>query len=366
MVTFAEAFKQAKSTDEELQKIAGFLTKLEQAIIVEYRKLLESGCGYASELLKLPVDGKKRYSNYVKKLLQALHSTGDASNLQVVSALHEDLRIRLMVLDHLLERDAPYAYLERALNCALNKVVLVDNSKQKKEETKRPGQHEATNVTTNLHDKYEESGFFSSMVSALFGKRKPQSKPGLKPVKKFNRISLAELGIKSGFQQLPDHLKRLYLLYNFMEVDDLDLMAGNRVPGIGHGFMMQGTLAVFVAGNGVAQHWDHRGDRQDAKNNIARNVEELRKKLEARQQHLLVGERSKFVVAHDAGRDVIVHAPRQVRNNCPLKVNNAVNRAGSGSRSALGGIRRIGQKLGKRSLQTVSTTVEFSNTVGFG
>ena len=49
MVTFAEAFKQAKSTDEELQKIAGFLTKLEQAIIVEYRKLLESGCGYASE-----------------------------------------------------------------------------------------------------------------------------------------------------------------------------------------------------------------------------------------------------------------------------------------------------------------------------
>ncbi len=262
------------NADPLLSKIDTAAARVEKALLDGYRRLLDASYAQSSQWCRLPESMAEHFRRLVKRLQQGLFaSTHDARHLRVVSDHHEELRIRLMMLEHLIDREVPWAYLERALNCVLEKVVLLDRNAVAST-LASSAVLEGGVPQVRVHTTRE------SWWRRLFsrGKRGPEARGSIRP-KLAVRISE---GARRRFERLPEYLKRLSLIYHFMEVDDLKLLGAVRcVPSLGRYFSLQGTVAVFEAKDLGGCHWGQRHKRE-AFDAVARSVDELQEKLRKR------------------------------------------------------------------------------------
>jgi hypothetical protein len=206
-------------------------------------------------------------------LFSSIH---DTANLQIVSDYHEELRIRLMMLDHLVDREVPWVYLERALNCVLEKVVLLDRDASNTSQTAVVA---LPQVSARVSVWREKPVWWRRLFAGNRASRSASKKP---------RQSLAVRASAAAcqrFERLPEYLKRLSLIYHFMEMDDLNLLDKMRlVPSLGRHFSLQGTIAVFDAEDLGECFWGERL-RQGSSEPIAKTVEELKEKLRKKGYH---------------------------------------------------------------------------------
>ncbi|WP_139181436.1 hypothetical protein [Thiohalomonas denitrificans] len=244
------------------------LTQLEESLLEEYARLREdSAIGLVYILL--PRKRTEHYLARLRPLYERLQGTTDTHNLQLVTELHDELRVRVMVLRNLLEREVPLIYLERALT------EIIDP-----ESTLSIRTHPAERYTPRRPE--PKDGILRRLLSSvpLLGSFFQQKATASGIRTKKNTASNANSAAPS--KDFPaKNVRRTMGLHYLMEEDRLHLIKpGEALPRITHSPGLPPSLARFVTRDLSEAHFATR-----ASSNIARTPEQLKRKLAEREQN---------------------------------------------------------------------------------
>lgn len=251
-------------TDDTLQAINQNLSLLEKRLIKEYARVKAEA---SSDLLYivLPREQAREHLVTLNTLHKQLMGTADSRKLTLVTDLHDELRIRMVVLRDLLEREIPIPYLERALG------ELRVPQPSGPPPTRAP-------AAERTPGREEDEGWLRRLLGSLpllgaLLRRKPAvaiSRRTVQPAPARNAAA--------GYAEqtaLPEEVMRTMGLHYLMEEDQLKLLrSGKELPRITHGYKLPPLFSRFVARDLAEAHFATR-----AYPKIARTPEELRRKL---------------------------------------------------------------------------------------
>jgi hypothetical protein len=100
---------------ENLTQIERRLESLEAAVVQEYSSRKLDALRDGQDRIALNEQKIDQFARHLGELQTALYATGDPKKLQIVSELHDLLRIRMISIQHILEREIPKPYAEQAL-----------------------------------------------------------------------------------------------------------------------------------------------------------------------------------------------------------------------------------------------------------
>jgi hypothetical protein len=251
-------------TDDTLQAISQNLSRLEKRLIKEYARVKAEA---PSDLLYLvlPREQAREHLVMLNSLHKQLMGTADSRKLALVTDLHDELRIRMIVLRDLLEREIPIPYLERALG------ELRVPQPSGPPPTRVPAAESASGG-----EEYE--GWLRRLLASLpllgtLLRKKPAVAVSRRTVQPAPARSV---DIEEREQaQLPEEVMRTMGLHYLMEEDQLKLLkSGRELPRITHGYKLPQQFARFVTRDLAEAHFATRASPK-----IARTPEELRRKL---------------------------------------------------------------------------------------
>lgn len=253
--------------DTKLEPISRELTRLEKDLIEAYSYIKAAS---SSELIYivLPREQARDYLATLKGLYDALQGSGDSRELQLVTDLHDELRIRMIVLRDLLEREIPLPYLERVLTELKDPALLATAAPAP------PRQSSNTSYTSAPSRETLLSRLFGwlPLIGGLFRRapRAPATPPRTTP-----SAPVADVQSATTPPTPPLQVMQTMGLHYLMEEDQLKLVeAGKELPRVTHGFKLPPILSRFVARDLTEAHFATR-----AQPKIARTPEELRRKL---------------------------------------------------------------------------------------
>lgn len=268
------------------------LPQIEESLDVLERELIEKfmQAQYKAEIadiqyVRLPLEQGRHLLGELKNLRDQLIATGDTSNLQLVTDFHDELRIRIIYLSHLLDRDIPYAYLEKSL------AELKEYAPPKVQQTARP-----TNALPEEAAPKETGGLFGTLMGLFSGKEKEKEAPAARP-SPVRPVDLSKVSNEATGQEasdprprlangklMPEPLQRVIMLHHYMEEDKEQLVKeGQQIPKLSEKIKLPSAITEFLArdlgGNLLRQK------NKRPFNGTARTPEELRRKLEEREKY---------------------------------------------------------------------------------
>lgn len=260
--------------DTKLAPISQELARLEKNLIEAYSYIKAAS---SSELLYivLPREQAREYLASLKGLYDALQGSGDNRELQLVTDLHDELRIRMIVLRDLLEREIPVPYLER---------VLTELKVPAKLATAAPSPTRQVGDTRDTRTPARET-----LLSRLFGwlpligglfRRTPRTPATPQRTTPSAPAAEPQSDMSAPQPSPPLQVMQTMGLHYLMEEDRLKLLeSGKELPRVTHGFKLPPILSRFVARDLAEVHFATR-----AQPKIARTPEELRRKLAEKSQ----------------------------------------------------------------------------------
>lgn len=250
--------------DDTLQAISQNLSQLEKNLLREYARVKAEA---PSDLLYLvlPREQAREHLVMLNSLHKQLMGTADSRMLALVTDLHDELRIRMIVLRDLLEREIPIPYLERALG------ELRVPQPSGPPPTRLP-------VAESTPGWKDDEGWLKRLLASLpllgaLLRKKPAGAVSRRTVQPAPRRSAEVEEMEQA--QLPAEVMRTMGLHYLMEEDRLKLLkSGRELPRITHGYKLPPQFSLFVARDLAEAHFATR-----AYPKIARTPEELRRKL---------------------------------------------------------------------------------------
>lgn len=258
--------------DTTLEPISRELVRLEKNLIEAYAYIKAAS---SSELLyiALPREQARDYLAILKGLSDALQGSGDSRELQLVTDQHDELRIRMIVLRDLLEREIPVPYLERVLT------ELKDPTLHATTATPPLHQHSNTSYTSPAETLLSRLFGWLPLIGGLFRRKSRTPSPSRRTIPS---AAAADTQADATPPQPAPPLQVMQTmgLHYLMEEDQLKLMeSGKELPRVTHGFKLPPLLSRFVARDLAEAHFATR-----AQPKIARTPEELRRKLAEKSQ----------------------------------------------------------------------------------
>jgi len=213
----------------DLEKLNETISEVEQALIKELYKLKKVSDDNLLEMAALPNGVCQAFGRNVKRMRAYLQASMAKDKLSLVDERHDELRIRIMLVDRLLNQDIPYAYLERALG------DLIDSNQAR-------GKLEL-NESTLLSVQDNESLWQRvwKFLLSLFNITPSSGISGHQFTVKERPSTQIERTVKND-------LKRLLVLMKLIEVDQLHLLPDDKRPKdrmVTPEMMGQGILAKF-------------------------------------------------------------------------------------------------------------------------
>jgi hypothetical protein len=245
-------------TNETLHAINHHLSRLEKRLIEEYSRVKADS---RADLLYivLPRAQTREHLVTLNILHKELLGTADSRKLELVTDLHDELRIRMIVLRDLLEREIPIPYLERVLG---------------ELKTPQPSGQPSPSAQMRTTNREEPEGWLRRLLASIpllgmFFRRRPAATPS-------RRAPARETAAVDRDQpQLPEEVMRTMGLHYLMEEDQLNLVKpGKELPRVTHGKKLPPLFARFITRDLTEVHFATR-----AYPKIARTPEELRRKL---------------------------------------------------------------------------------------
>lgn len=217
--------------DEQLQTIDLELSRLERVVLDKYEQL-EASAGPSAIHVIIPWEQAHEHLAELEVLSDRLHGGGSGGMLQLVTDEHDQLRVRIIVLRNLLERDIPVPYLSRVFNELRKESVATATA--------------PSSLST------------AAASNPFLGEQQPKEAPA---------------------EALPLEVMQTMGLHYLMEEDQQQLVKPEQaMPRVTHGSQLPMTLSRFVARDLAEAHFATR----PLKPKIARTPEELRQKLAAR------------------------------------------------------------------------------------
>jgi len=265
------------------------LEQLERIVIDEYFRLEAEAAVTEGDYIRVPEGVAKWFQHHVSSIWDDLFG-GEGGRLTLVSEEHDEVRLRLMVLERLLERDIPFDYLERALRRSL---VLGTSPPAPARAPLRVVQVEAVPSTQRIGWRARLGGWLHAWGQWLrTGARArlaesaadtPVDRPA--PVVP---VITPVVQVEGGEQPLSEHLQRLLFLYRIMQEDPQGLVRpGQQLGPLNVRVALGGEVARFYARDLGEQFWYRRDPGREG---AARTPDELRRKLQGR-NHVYTGER---------------------------------------------------------------------------
>lgn len=259
-------------SDDTLPLIQARLGKLESQVLQEYERAKDLH-QKAPVYVTLPEESARAFLEQVSQLYQQLIGGGDVRFLQLVTDLHDELRIRAQVLRDLLERDIPFQYLDRVLN-EIRDTRHIITSTELSGAGAAPVRSETAEVTAG-------GGLLSSLPVVGKWFTRPAEKPDVA-----DRAGRGKPGAQAepeqGQEESPlslDSMRTIGLHY-LMEEDHSKLVKTEQLmPRLSHGIKLPAAIARYVTQDLTASHFATR-----VRQGIARTPEELRRKLAERER----------------------------------------------------------------------------------
>jgi hypothetical protein len=251
-------------TDDTLQAIGQNLSQLEKSLLKEYARVKAEA---PSDLryIVLPREQAQEHLVTLNTLHKQLMGTANSRKLELVTDLHDELRIRMIVLRDLLEREIPIPYLERALG----ELRVPQPSGLPPKRVPAP---------ESASGGEEDEGWLKRLLASLpllgaLLRKKPAGAVSRRTVQPAPTSSADVEEMEQA--QLPVEVMRTMGLHYLMEEDRLKLLkSGRELPRITHGYNLPPQFSLFVARDLSEAHFATR-----AYPKIARTPEELRRKL---------------------------------------------------------------------------------------
>lgn len=254
---------------DKLKPVEEQIRALEASVIKAYRECVDKGTEADEKFVRFPDDIKQRIASEAKAVETALYSTGDITNLSLVSDRHDELRIRTIFIQHLLERDIPIPYVRQA---------LTEFKKQPDSKVTASGNPIGAHAPDKYRDE-EKQGLIGRFLSFLFGGGKPKTKTV--PVQRPRPVA------KTPELPMPEDELRVILLHKLMEEDSHHLLSDQqRVRDLPRDIHIPSFIANFqtkeYAGTYIANRVRRKKEGTKENESIARTPEELRAKLARR------------------------------------------------------------------------------------
>lgn len=254
--------------DEKLRPISLQLSRLEKGLIEEYTEI-KAAAGPDLMYAVLPRERARGYLDIVASLSEALQATGDPRNLHLVTELHDQLRIRIMILRDLLEREVPVPYIERTVAEIRDPQFGTAPSTPA-----RPTAHTTTETPEPTKGWFRQWLARLPLIGRLFPERPAATTGGHRTV----QLGPADEGPAKQAPPLAKEVMQTMGLHYLMEEDQLNLIkSGQELPRITHDHKLPASFARFVSVDLAETHFATR-----ASDAIARTPEELRRKLAER------------------------------------------------------------------------------------
>lgn len=97
---------------KSLKELARDLDNLECIVGEEYGRLKIEAAAEGLQYIRIPIRVADGFRHHLSAIWAALFGNGPG-DLRLVTEEHDELRLRVQLLEHLLERDIPYAYMAR-------------------------------------------------------------------------------------------------------------------------------------------------------------------------------------------------------------------------------------------------------------
>lgn len=264
----------SKSLNEWREK----LEQLERIVMDEYYRLEAEAAVGGVDYIRIPEPIAHGFLRHMTDMWHKLFGSADR-DLALVSDEHDELRLRLMVLERLVERDIPFAYLDRALSRFLDlrpRVAAVASP--------RSPPVEEVLVLRRGHFASEWIATAKALLVGALDRLRARLLPTQPTPLEAPSIPLvAQIQPDAAPYTppaIPEHLLRLILLYKLMQEDAQGLMAPEqRLAPLDTRWTLHGEAARFYARDLHEQFWNVRPVAGDVQ---ARTPEELRRKLQAR------------------------------------------------------------------------------------
>jgi hypothetical protein len=263
---------------ETLDSYESTLTGLERQVIAHYTDAKGMAESENKKYICLPQDISSSLLEILTPLRKNLTRGDESGKLELVSEQHDNLRIRMMYLTDLLERDIPIDYMDRAFSSFRDFEHL-------KVESSLASQRANTSIG-NVQNESQKAGLMRSLFGWVFADS--SKTPRAAQQQSRHKVPTSCLRNKANYEQLRDNsngsvsTKKLVVLRYSMEKDPSKLVkSGQKLNPMPQPPFVVSLLSHFEARDLGDTHFSHDKDWEQLK---ARTPEELRRKLAQREK----------------------------------------------------------------------------------